>query len=98
MMRNLRCVQISTPISSGDYLHECSSYYISWYDRENETKSGYSNLNPLNADDKYIGNLAGAACRRRSAFHRQNHEKRPRIFLKEDKICYKMVYKTLYFG
>ena len=34
-------------------------------------------LNPLTANDKYIGHLAGAACRRRSAFHRQNHEKRP---------------------
>ena len=29
---------------------------------------------------KYISHLAGAACRRRSAFHRQNHEKRPQIF------------------
>ena len=34
--------------------------------------------------------LAGEACRRRSAFHRQNHAKRPLNFLKEDKICYKM--------
>ena len=40
----------------------------------------HQNINPLTANDKYIGHLAGTACRRRSAFHRQNHEKRPRIF------------------
>ena len=37
-------------------------------------------INPLTANDKYIGHLAGAACRRCSTFHRQNHENRPRIF------------------
>ena len=37
-------------------------------------------FNPLTANDKYIGHLTGAACRRRSAFHRQNHEELPGIF------------------
>ena len=38
-------------------------------------------LNPLTAfDGHYIGHLIGRMCRRRSDFHRQNHEKRPRIF------------------
>ena len=34
-------------------------------------------FNPLAANVFHERHLAGPACRRRSAFHRQNHEKRP---------------------
>ena len=34
-------------------------------------------LNPLAANVLHVRHLAGPPCRRRSAFHRQNHEKRP---------------------
>ena len=40
------------------------------------------NINPLAANVYYINDLVGVACRRRSAFHRQNHDKRSRIFRK----------------
>ena len=46
-------------------------------------------LNPLTADDKYIGHSTGTACRRRSAFHRQNHEKCPQMFWKRIKFATK---------
>ena len=46
-------------------------------------------VNPLTAEDVYFRSLIECICRRCSAFHRQNHEKRPRIFRKRIKFATK---------
>ena len=48
-------------------------------------------INTLTANVGYIRHLVGPACRR-SAFHRGKIMKKALEFLKNDKICYKMVY------
>ena len=42
--------------------------------RQSENYYCFAIINPLTADDHYIGHLIGRVCWRRSAFQRQNHE------------------------
>jgi len=63
----------------------------------------FKGFNPLTAYDRYIRRLIGSACRRRSAFHRQNYEKHLAIFRNSIKFTtkwysYFIVYSTLQFG
>jgi len=49
----------------------------------------YLYLNPLGVDVLYVSYVSVFACSGCSASHRQNHQKLPCLFLREEKICYK---------
>ena len=58
----------------------CNHSGADWNQKNEILKISSALLNPLTAKDEYLRSWLGRTCRRYSAFHRQNHAKRPELF------------------